>query len=85
MTLSNLLQAIKSRDWVAANETFGAIMQEKVADRIQQERQSIGQTLVKEAALDEALKKCQKCGKEFSDWGLGGKTCSSCLRKAKGK
>lgn len=45
---SKLLGAIKGRDWSEANEQFGGIMQQKVADRIQQERQVIGRSLVKE-------------------------------------
>lgn len=43
-----LLGAIKGKNWAAANEQFAGLMQQKVADRIQVERQSIGASLVKE-------------------------------------
>jgi len=49
---SKLLGAIKSRDWSTANEQFSGIMQQKVADRLQTERQIIGAGLVKEDAAD---------------------------------
>ncbi len=43
-----LLGSIKGKNWAAANEQFAGIMQQKVADRIQLERQQIGNSLVKE-------------------------------------
>jgi len=49
---SKLLGAIKSRDWSTANEQFSGIMQQKVADRLQTERQIIGAGLVKEDQVD---------------------------------
>jgi hypothetical protein len=47
-SIQKLLNNIKDRDWSSANEQFAGIMQQKVADRLQVERQVLGRTLVKE-------------------------------------
>ena len=40
-SFTQLVQQIKSADYANANQTFAEIMQQKVADRLQQERQTI--------------------------------------------
>ena len=40
-SFTQLVQQIKSADYANANQTFTEIMQQKVADRLQQERQTI--------------------------------------------
>ena len=57
-TTQTLIGALKSKDWTAANEAFGGLMQQKVSAALDQQRQ----TIFKESTINEDMK-CDKCGK----------------------
>lgn len=50
--IQSIITALKSRDWHSANENFGQVMQQKVGERLTQERQiAYNGTVLKEEAI----------------------------------
>ena len=54
-----LIDTIRMKDYQTATEGITQVLQQKVAERLTQERTEIGKTLVKESA---AAMACSKCG-----------------------
>tara|TARA_R110000868_G_scaffold79604_35_gene226516 strand:+ start:12481 stop:12876 length:396 start_codon:yes stop_codon:yes gene_type:complete len=74
-SFTQLAQAVRGAQWSDANRVFAEIMQQKVTDRLQQERQ----TIFKEEAKAVA---CAACGEpEYADKGWktkDGLVCRAC-------
>ncbi len=60
-----LLRNIFQKDWTSANRTFAGIMEQKVADRLQRQKQRIAEGILREdAGLNEATEMCTMCDGE---------------------
>ena len=76
-SFTRLINNIKSANWQGANQTFGEIMQQKVADRLEVEKR----TIFKEdnnPDNDLANLKCPKCGHSKD---ADAKLCPICTKK----
>ena len=65
-SFTQLVQQIKSADYANANQTFTEVMRQKVADRLQQERQ----TIFNEGSLSESLGSSYKLNQRAPGGGL---------------
>lgn len=78
MGASDIIAAVKNRDWHSANQAFAQAMQQKLADRLAVERKQV----FKEGALHEGpFGPCKKCGADAVSF-TG--TCTKCGTKAGG-
>lgn len=74
--ITQIVRALRTKNFVLANEAFAAAMQQKVTDRLVEERKTLH-----EADAKPETRKCKDCGKTFTpQWGEYAR-CKDCFDK----